>query len=169
MIFAGRSYSSFRDHRTSPRLNATRNIHPVTDKIWPMDFGNDSNFMFMIRECLDYLEVRATARVSGIGVNLNLLSIMVASVGLQEIEPYIHEYCPSESCCNDDVLTTSIISPSAGRKKIAIALTQNNPTVWFFCCETGVGSFLLNDCYLDYAIEQVREFGDSRASRVILV
>ena len=169
IMFGGRYHSYMCGHTASPRPKAKTHIHPSKSRIVPTNFGEHSGLTMTVRECLGYLELRTTARVSGVDVNLNLESIIIASYGLQETEPCNHPMdVPLPSDHEVFVQTTSVASPSAPRQKVAIALTQNNPTAQLLCCEAGVRTLLLKDCCLNCALEQAQNseiFDDQTASK----
>ena len=86
LIFNGRYYHSLQGHVVSPRQDAQETIPIMQDKIYPTSWGEHSDLFLTVRECLNHLELRATVRVKGNEIRLNLESIIIASYGLQETQ-----------------------------------------------------------------------------------
>ena len=64
-MFNGRYYCSLRGYETSTRIRTEKSLPAPTSEIFPTELEEHSGLEITIRECLDYLELRATARVSG--------------------------------------------------------------------------------------------------------
>lgn len=119
--------------------------------------GEHSDIMITIRECIDFLEIRTTARVGGSNVHLDLGSIIIASWGLEESQPCEHPLTtPLDPDDLKEVMTTSVASPSASGKKIAIAQVQGNPIAQLLCCNPGTRSLIQTDCCLRCTLEQAK-------------
>lgn len=151
LIFNGRYYNSLKGHETSARSKLEKGgLVTITSR------GEHSSLDATVRECLNYLELRVTARVLGMNVDLNLESIIIASLGVQETDPCEHSMNtslrPDVECL---VTATSVAHPFTSSKKIGVAQTWNNPTAQLLCCEPGMLAVLLKDCCLNCALDQL--------------
>ena len=159
LMFKGRYYRSLKGHyESSRRLLGRENFDSLSDEVVPSSSGEHSNLDITICERLDHLEMRATARVSGQDVHLDLQSVIITSLGLQETKPCEHPVkTPLKPGSSHSVITTTVASPFTFIDKIAIAQTLHNPVARLLCCDTGMLAFLLKDCCLNCALRQMSE------------
>jgi hypothetical protein len=161
LIHNGQYHNSMRHNTVVARPLAKKALLSHKSSIAPSCGGEHSDLMITVRECIGYLEMRTTARVGGSTVHLNLDATIISSWGLEETRPCGHSSAtPLDSDDCKGVITTSVASPSASGKKIAIAQVQGNPVAQLLCCNPGTRSLIQTDCCLYCALEQAEgQFG----------
>ena len=152
------------------RPRAKKNIESRKGVISPNSFGEHSNLAITVRDCDGYLELRCTAAISGSMLKLDLHKILMASYGVQKTEPCDHASdVPLHEALLNKVRTTSIASPVAsGSRIIAIVQTYRNPTAQLLGCETGCRTYLLRDCCLNCAVENIDLENQNRPVLIIV-
>ncbi|MCJ1463375.1 hypothetical protein MMC07_001982 [Pseudocyphellaria aurata] len=165
-MFEGRYHMALKGAQVTPRTRARKNLPSRNDQVAPTSAGEHETLVMTLRECFDFLELRAMVRVSGQNVSINLAPIIISSYGLEETEPCSHHVdIPLDPLSKDLVVTTSVASPATNEKttvdgeiekKTSIVQTKHNPAAQLLCCEEGVLSLLLKECCLDCALSQIR-------------
>lgn len=177
-MFEGRYHMALKGAQVTPRKKAKKNIPGRKDEVVPTSGGSHENLVMTVRECFDFLELRAMIRVSGQNVSVNLGWIIIASYGLEETEPCDHHVdIPLDPNSKHLVVTTSVASPATSEKtsfdgkietRTSIAQTKHNPVAQLLCCEEGVTSLLLKECCLDCALSQVRKYTRTPKTMIIV-
>jgi hypothetical protein len=154
-ISGGRYHSSLRSASVTDRTKAKKSLVNGRREIIPSSLGEHSDVLITIRERLDSLELRLTARVSGSNVHLNIRSVIIGFIGLDRTDPCPH---PSTDALDlkyiSKVVATSVASPDAQGSKVAIAMTQSNPVAQVLCCGVASRTMLQIECCLNCALEQ---------------
>ena len=167
LMFNGRYYDSLRGQKTTKRTGAEKNLSAPTSEITPTNLGEHSSLEIAVRECFGYLELRATVRVLGLDIPLNLESIIIASYDMRETKPCKHSMDkPLQPGSESRVMTTSVASPFAANKEmVAIAQTWGNSIARLLCCEPGMQAMLLKECCLNCAMDQILQIQPSLIER----
>jgi len=158
LVLEGRYHTRLACAIVSVRPISKKSLRTPSQRIVPSSAGAHSDLEITLRECLDFLELRCTARVGGVNVHLDLGRVICASLGLETTEPCEHPaITPLEFRYEPQIMTTSVVSPCALGKKVALAQTENNSTAQLLCCEFGVRVMLQKDCCLNCALLQAKE------------
>jgi hypothetical protein len=155
LINNGQYHNSLRHNVVKARPLAKKPLLSHKPSIAPSCGGEHSDLLITVRECFDFLEMKTMVRVGGSTVHLNLGTTIIASWGLEETRPCEHSsLTPLDPDDCKYVITTSVASPSASKKKIAIAQVQGNSIAQLLCCTAGTRSLIQTDCCLHCALEQ---------------
>ena len=132
-------------------------------EIVPSDAGGHSSLQITLREKLDFLELKALARVSGSDVPVHLLSSILNSYEVVLAEPCSHDpNTPLDSSLNEWVRTASVADFNPDRRLaadsnvVSIAMTKNNPEARLLCC-SDADMLFAQHCCLNCAYHQLVE------------
>ena len=117
-----------------------------------------ADLQFSFFEYWSYLELRADLFASGQVIRLNWHDIIIASMGIVDgsaCDHHLMSQVQDEKL--DKIWETSIITPVAPDKKIAIVQTYKNPTAQLVACCLGVSPLLQRLCCLNCAIDEALE------------
>ena len=137
----------------------------LMDVITPSHIGAHSGCpLLTIRECFDFLELKASIQYARNEVRLNLRQVILGYIGMRWTSMCTHPVTKPMNKSLYAPLATSVASPAAARR-LGVAMARWNSVAQFLCCEDGYQAILQKECCLDCAAEML----DLKANGVIVV